>query len=65
MKKRTLDVMDAARYACNNIVYKLHSISGGKVYLIPLTEVGREFPLLAHVYMEDWNKWSQEHLISC
>ena len=53
MKRRTLDVMDAARYACNNIVYKLHSISGGKVYLIPLTEVGREFPLLAHVYMED------------
>lgn len=65
MKRRTLDVIGSARYAYHNIVYKLHSISGGKVYLIPLTEVGREFPLLAHVYMEDWNKWSQEHLISC
>lgn len=65
MKRRTLDVMDAARYAYNNIVYKLHSISGGKVYLIPLTEVGREFPLLAHVGMEDWNKWSKEHQVSC
>lgn len=65
MKKTILDVMDSARYAYHDIIYKLHSISGGKVYLIPLSEVGNEFPLLAHVYMEDWNKWSKEHLVNC